>query len=102
MGDPATGRAVLAAHHAGLAEAEWTAVDTHGNRELAGMPKELVRGFSKRTDQIDAELERLAADGQERTLRLVKWTVQATANRRSTRHRTSCMTAAAGRRPSAG
>jgi conjugative relaxase-like TrwC/TraI family protein len=57
---------------------EWTPADTHGNRELQGMPKELVRGFSKRTDQIDAELERLAADGQERTPRLVKWAVHAT------------------------
>jgi conjugative relaxase-like TrwC/TraI family protein len=57
---------------------EWTAADTHGNRELAGMPQDLVRGFSKRTGQIDAELDRLVADGRERTPRLVKWTVQAT------------------------
>jgi conjugative relaxase-like TrwC/TraI family protein len=57
---------------------EWTAADTHGNRELQGMPEELVRGFSKRTGQIDAELDRLIADGRERTPRLVKWTVQAT------------------------
>jgi hypothetical protein len=34
------------------------------------MPEELVRGFSKRTDQIDAELDRLVADGGERTPRL--------------------------------
>jgi hypothetical protein len=57
---------------------EWTPADAHGNRELAGMPKALVRGFSKRTDQIDAELDRLVAGGRERTPRLVKWTVQAT------------------------
>jgi conjugative relaxase-like TrwC/TraI family protein len=57
---------------------EWTTADPHGNRELQGMPEELVRSFSKRTDQIDAELDRLAADGRERTPRLVKWTVQAT------------------------
>jgi conjugative relaxase-like TrwC/TraI family protein len=57
---------------------EWTPADAHGNRELAGMPEELVRSFSKRTDQIDAELDRLVADGRERTPRLVKWTVQAT------------------------
>jgi conjugative relaxase-like TrwC/TraI family protein len=57
---------------------EWTPADVHGNRELAGMPEALVRGFSKRTDQIDSELERLAADGRERTPRLVKWTVHAT------------------------
>jgi conjugative relaxase-like TrwC/TraI family protein len=57
---------------------EWTAAGTHGNRELQGMPEALVRGFSKRTGQIDAELDRLAADGRERTPRLVKWAVQAT------------------------
>jgi conjugative relaxase-like TrwC/TraI family protein len=57
---------------------EWTASDTHGNRELQGVPEALVRSFSKRTGQINAELGRLAADGRERTPRLVKWTVQAT------------------------
>jgi conjugative relaxase-like TrwC/TraI family protein len=57
---------------------EWTAADSHGNRELAGMTEALVRGFSKRTGQIDAELDRLVADGRERTPRLVKWAVQAT------------------------
>jgi conjugative relaxase-like TrwC/TraI family protein len=57
---------------------EWTAAGTYGNRELQGMPEALVRGFSKRTGQIDAELDRLAADGRERTPRLVKWAVQAT------------------------
>jgi hypothetical protein len=57
---------------------EWTAADTHGNRELQGMPQSLVRELSKRTAQIDAELERLAGDGRERTPRLVKWAVQAT------------------------
>jgi conjugative relaxase-like TrwC/TraI family protein len=57
---------------------EWTAADQHGNRELQGLPEELVRLFSKRTDQIDLELERLQADGRERTPRLVKWAVHAT------------------------
>jgi conjugative relaxase-like TrwC/TraI family protein len=57
---------------------EWTAADRHGNRELQGTPEDLVRLFSKRTDQIDAQLDRLAADGRERTPRLVKWAVQAT------------------------
>jgi conjugative relaxase-like TrwC/TraI family protein len=57
---------------------EWTPADSHGNRELQGMPEGLVRGFSKRTGQIDAELDRLTADGRERTPRLVKWTVQVT------------------------
>jgi conjugative relaxase-like TrwC/TraI family protein len=57
---------------------EWTPADTHGNRELQGMPEALVQSFSKRTGQIDAELDRLVADGRERTPRLVKWTIQAT------------------------
>jgi conjugative relaxase-like TrwC/TraI family protein len=56
----------------------WTTADAHGNRELQEMPEELVRGFSKRTDQIEVEVDRLVADGRERTPRLVKWTVQAT------------------------
>jgi conjugative relaxase-like TrwC/TraI family protein len=57
---------------------EWTAADTYGNRELHGMPEDLVRSFSKRTCQIDAELDRLGADGGGRTPRRVKWAVQAT------------------------
>jgi conjugative relaxase-like TrwC/TraI family protein len=65
---------------------EWTPADRHGNRELQGMPEDLVRLFSKRTHQIDAELGQLVADGRERTPRLVKWTVQAT--RKPKRHET--------------
>jgi conjugative relaxase-like TrwC/TraI family protein len=57
---------------------EWTAADVHGNRELQGLAEELVRWFSKRADQIDLEVERLKAEGRERTPRLVKWAVQAT------------------------
>jgi conjugative relaxase-like TrwC/TraI family protein len=57
---------------------EWTAPDRHGNRELQGLPEELLRIFSKRSDQIDLEVERLEASGRERTPRLVKWAVQAT------------------------
>jgi conjugative relaxase-like TrwC/TraI family protein len=57
---------------------EWTAADRHGNRELQGMPEELVKCFSKRTDQIDLELERLEAEGRQQTPRLVKWAVHAT------------------------
>jgi conjugative relaxase-like TrwC/TraI family protein len=57
---------------------EWTAADRHGNRELQGVPEDLVRSFSKRAGQIDAELDRLGADGGERTPRLVKWAVHAT------------------------
>jgi conjugative relaxase-like TrwC/TraI family protein len=65
---------------------EWTVPDTHGNRELQGIPEALVRGFSKRTGQIDAELDRLTEDGRERTPRLVKWAVQAT--RKAKQHET--------------
>jgi conjugative relaxase-like TrwC/TraI family protein len=38
---------------------EWTAADRHGNRELQGVSEELVRSFSKRIGQVDAELNRL-------------------------------------------
>jgi hypothetical protein len=65
---------------------EWTAADQHGNRELQGMPEELLRVFSKRTDQIDLEVERLEASGRERTPRLVKWVVHAT--RKAKEHET--------------
>jgi hypothetical protein len=51
---------------------EWTPADGHGNRELQGIPEALIRSFSKRTDQIELEVERLAAEGRERTPRLVK------------------------------
>jgi conjugative relaxase-like TrwC/TraI family protein len=57
---------------------EWTVADAHGNRELIGVPDDLVRLFSKRTDQIDLEVERLEASGRERTPRLVKWVIHAT------------------------
>jgi len=57
---------------------EWTPADSHGNRELQGLPEDLIRSVSKRADQIDAELDRLAADSRERTPRLVKWAVHAT------------------------
>jgi hypothetical protein len=50
---------------------EWTEADRHGNRELRGIHKELLRAFSKRTEQVNAEVERLAASGRVRTPRLV-------------------------------
>src|SRR5512132_252556 len=65
---------------------EWTAADQHGNRELQGMPEELLRAFSKRNGQIDLEVERLEASGRERTPRLVKWVVHAT--RKAKEHET--------------
>jgi conjugative relaxase-like TrwC/TraI family protein len=78
---------------------EWTAADTHGNRELQGMSEVLIRGFSKRTDQIDLAVERLEAEGRERTPRLVKWTVQATRKPKRHETRTPCTTAGVKRRP---
>jgi conjugative relaxase-like TrwC/TraI family protein len=57
---------------------EWTPADRWGNRELVGIDQKLIRAFSKRTEQIDAEVQRLEADGRERTPRLVKWAVHAT------------------------
>ena len=57
---------------------EWTPADRHGNRELQGIPEELLRAFSKRSDQIDLEVDRLELSGRERTPRLVKWAVHAT------------------------
>ena len=42
------------------------------------VPEDLVRSFFKRTGQIDAELDRLTADGGERTPRLVRWAVHVT------------------------
>jgi conjugative relaxase-like TrwC/TraI family protein len=56
----------------------WTPADRHGNRELQGMPEALLRLFSKRADRIGLAIERLEADGRERTPRLVKWVVHAT------------------------
>jgi conjugative relaxase-like TrwC/TraI family protein len=56
----------------------WTGPDQYGNRELAGIAEELVRVFSKRADAIDAEVERLEADGRVRTPKLVKWVVHST------------------------
>jgi conjugative relaxase-like TrwC/TraI family protein len=60
----------------------WTQADRHGNREVRGMPEELVRAFSKRTEQVNAEVERLERTGRERTPRLVKWAVHATRKRK--------------------
>src|SRR6266508_4399736 len=56
----------------------WGEADRWGNRELAGMPQDLLRVFSKRADAIDGEVERLQAEGRLRTPKLVKWVVQAT------------------------
>ncbi len=56
----------------------WSDADRWGNRELAGMPAELLKTFSKRADAIDDAVERLQAEGRVRTPKLVKWVVQTT------------------------
>ena len=56
----------------------WEAPDRWGNRAITGMPEELRRGFSKRHEQIVAELERQEASGKHRTAKLVQHVVHAT------------------------
>jgi hypothetical protein len=65
------------------------------------MPEDLVRWFSKRAGQIDLEVERLEAEGRERTpLRLVKWAVQATRKPKECKTPGTCMDGGGPRRPS--
>ncbi len=56
----------------------WEEPDRWGNRAMQGMPEELRRAFSKRHEQITAELERQEASGKHRTARLVQTVVHAT------------------------
>jgi conjugative relaxase-like TrwC/TraI family protein len=56
----------------------WGEPDRWGNRAIQGMPEDLVRAFSKRHEQITAELDRLEADGRTRTGRLVQYVAHAT------------------------
>jgi conjugative relaxase-like TrwC/TraI family protein len=56
----------------------WQEPDRWGNRAIEGMPEELRRGFSKRHEQINAELERQEAQGKHRTPKLVQKVVHAT------------------------
>jgi conjugative relaxase-like TrwC/TraI family protein len=57
---------------------KWEAPDRWGNRAIQGMPEELRRGFSKRHEQISAELERQEAQGKRRTPKLVQKVVHET------------------------
>jgi len=58
---------------------EWGQPDRWGNRAIVGMPPELVRAFSKRHEQITAELERLEREeGKPRTGKLVQYVAHAT------------------------
>src|SRR5206468_12223445 len=45
----------------------WAPADGWGNRAIEGMPEAPRRGFSKRHEQISAELERQEANGKPRT-----------------------------------
>jgi len=56
----------------------WGEPDRWGNRAIQGMPEDLVRAFSKRHEQITAELQRLEGDGRIRTGRLVQYVAHAT------------------------
>ena len=80
---------------------EWTAADTHGNRELQGCRTTLVRGFSKRTDQIDLELDRLARTAGSGHRGWSSGLSRPPASPKNTRPRTPCMAAGGQRRPSA-
>jgi hypothetical protein len=52
----------------------WAEPDRWGNRAIQGMPPELVTVFSKRHEQISAELERLEREeGKQRTGRLIQY-----------------------------
>ncbi len=58
---------------------EWGQADRWGNRPIVGMPEDLVRAFSKRHEQISAELDRLEREeGKPRTGRLAQYVAHAT------------------------
>jgi conjugative relaxase-like TrwC/TraI family protein len=57
----------------------WAEPDRWGNRAIQGMPPELVKAFSKRHEQISAELARLEREeGKQRTGRLIQYVAHAT------------------------
>jgi conjugative relaxase-like TrwC/TraI family protein len=57
----------------------WAEPDRWSNRAIVGMPPELVRAFSKRHEQISAELERLEREeGKQRTGKLIQYVAHAT------------------------
>jgi conjugative relaxase-like TrwC/TraI family protein len=62
----------------------WGEADQWGNRPIIGMPAEVVRAFSKRSQQIAEHLVRLEEQGRQRTPALVRFAVHAT--RQAKRH----------------
>jgi conjugative relaxase-like TrwC/TraI family protein len=82
-------------------EVEWTAADRCGNRELQGVPKELLRAFSKRADQIDLEVERQRPPGGSGRRGWSSGRYTPPASPKSRRPPTPCMGGGGPRRPPA-
>jgi hypothetical protein len=55
----------------------WDEADRWGNRSISGMPAEIVRAFSKRSQQISERLAELEERGRQRTPALVQFAVHA-------------------------
>jgi conjugative relaxase-like TrwC/TraI family protein len=55
----------------------WDQADRWGNRSIIGMPAEVVRAFSKRSQQISEHLTELEERGRRRTPALVRFAVHA-------------------------
>jgi hypothetical protein len=55
----------------------WEEPDRWGNRSITGMPAEVVRAFSKRSQQISQRLSELEERGRQRTPALIRFAVQA-------------------------
>ena len=73
--------------------------DRWGNRAIVGMPPELVKAFSKRHEQISAELERLEREeGKPRTGKLIQYVAMRPGRPRPTTPPRPC-TAAGSRKP---
>jgi conjugative relaxase-like TrwC/TraI family protein len=62
----------------------WGGADRWGNRQIVGMPAEVVRAFSKRNQQITEHLAQLEEQGRQRTPALIRFAVHAT--RQAKRH----------------
>jgi conjugative relaxase-like TrwC/TraI family protein len=62
----------------------WGDADRWGNRPITGMPAEVVRAFSKRSEQVTQHLAGLEEQGRQRTPALVRFAVHAT--RQAKRH----------------
>jgi conjugative relaxase-like TrwC/TraI family protein len=79
---------------------EWTAADAYGNRELEGLPKELVRAFSKRTDGLTWRWSGWRPRGGRGARGWSSGLSMPLASLKPTRPRTPCMDGGGRRRPS--